>query len=105
MGTAAGGALVMAAVTIPAKVKNAANPAMKQRAADRKNPVVRSGLSKKSFISLKTESLKIFQLKCISGRLGMEKTMNCMENSPKTTFWLEPRLFGVKSSSMAPAIS
>jgi hypothetical protein len=29
----------------------------------------------------------------------MENIMNCMENSPKTDFWLEPRAFEVKSKS------
>jgi hypothetical protein len=29
----------------------------------------------------------------------MENNMNCMENSPKTDFWLEPRAFEVKSIS------
>jgi hypothetical protein len=29
----------------------------------------------------------------------MENIMNCMENSPKMDFWLEPRAFEVKSTS------
>jgi hypothetical protein len=29
----------------------------------------------------------------------MENIMNCMENSPKKDFWLEPRAFEVKSKS------
>jgi hypothetical protein len=39
------------------------------------------------------------QLKRIRGKQGMENIMNCMENSPKTDFWLEPRVFEVKSKS------
>jgi hypothetical protein len=39
------------------------------------------------------------QLKRIQGKPGMENNMNCMENSPKMDFWLEPRAFEVKSMS------
>jgi hypothetical protein len=31
----------------------------------------------------------------------MENIMNCMENSPKIDFWLEPRAFDVKSKSVS----
>jgi len=40
---------------------------------------------------------RVCTLKRIFGERGMEKTMNCMENSLKTTFKLEPRRIGVKS--------
>jgi hypothetical protein len=44
------------------------------------------------------------QLKRILGRQGMENNMNCMENSPKTDFWLEPRAFEVKSKSAPDSV-
>jgi hypothetical protein len=40
------------------------------------------------------------QLKRIRGKQEMENIMNCMENSPKTDFWLEPGTFEVKSKSV-----